>query len=40
MRVLEWIRLPGDLVFAGLGVVPAGIATGLTYWFMKTSRAK
>ena len=37
MRVLEWIRLPGDLVFAGLGAVPAVIAAGLTYRFIKTS---
>jgi nitric oxide reductase subunit B len=39
MRVLEWIRLPGDLVFAGLGVVPAVIAAGLTYRLMKQSTA-
>jgi len=37
MRVPEWIRLPGDLVFAGLGAVPAVIAAGLTYRFIKTS---
>ncbi len=35
MRVLEWIRLPGDLIFAGLGAVPAVIAAGLTYRFIK-----
>lgn len=39
MRVLEWIRLPGDLVFAGLGVVPAVIAAGLTYRLVKQSTA-
>jgi len=40
MRVPEWIRLPGDLVFAGFGAVPVAIAAGLTYRFVKTSVAK
>jgi nitric oxide reductase subunit B len=31
MRTLEWLRLPGDLIFSGVGVVPILIAAGLTY---------
>lgn len=31
MRVIEWLRLPGDVVFIGVGVVPAVIAVVLTY---------
>ncbi len=35
MRTLEWLRLPGDLVFSGVGVVPIVIAAGLTYRLTK-----
>jgi nitric oxide reductase subunit B len=35
MRSIEWLRLPGDLIFIVLGVVPACIAAGLTYRAMK-----
>jgi nitric oxide reductase subunit B len=31
MRTIEWLRLPGDIVFIGLGVVPAVIAAAVTY---------
>jgi nitric oxide reductase subunit B len=31
VRALEWLRLPGDMVFIGLGVVPLVIAALLTY---------
>jgi nitric oxide reductase subunit B len=31
VRLLEWMRMPGDVVFITLGVVPMVIATGLTY---------
>ena len=31
MRVIEWLRLPGDVVFIGAGVTPAVIAAVLTY---------
>lgn len=31
VRIIEWLRLPGDVVFIGLGVFPALIAVGLTY---------
>ena len=31
VRFIEWCRLPGDLIFIFLGVVPLVIATALTY---------
>lgn len=31
LRLIEWLRLPGDIVFIGAGVVPAVIASVLTY---------
>jgi nitric oxide reductase subunit B len=36
MRTLEWLRLPGDAVFIGLGVAPLLIAGGMTYKYLKT----
>jgi nitric oxide reductase subunit B len=35
VRVIEWLRLPGDLVFIVLGVVPMLIASLLTYKFVR-----
>jgi nitric oxide reductase subunit B len=35
VRLIEWCRLPGDLVFILLGVVPLVIATCMTYVRMK-----
>jgi nitric oxide reductase subunit B len=35
MRVIEWLRLPGDFVFIGFGVVPACIAAASTYAFVR-----
>ena len=35
--LIEWIRLPADVIFILLGVVPLLIATGLTYRFIKKS---
>jgi nitric oxide reductase subunit B len=32
VRLLEWSRMPGDLVFIFLGVVPMVMAAALTYW--------
>jgi nitric oxide reductase subunit B len=32
VRLLEWSRMPGDLVFIFLGVVPMVVAAVLTYW--------
>ncbi len=31
VRVIEWLRLPGDAIFIGAGVVPMVLATALTY---------
>ncbi len=35
VRLVEWLRLPGDLVFIGLGVVPLLVAMGLAYRSVK-----
>ncbi len=35
MKTIEWARLPGDIIFMVLGVIPLVIATGLTYLGMK-----
>ncbi len=34
INILEWARLPGDIVFSVFGVVPALIAAGMTYWLI------
>ena len=34
-KLIEWIRLPGDLTFGIVGVLPAVLAIGLTYWYIK-----
>jgi nitric oxide reductase subunit B len=39
LHKLEWARLPGDMVFIWLGVVPLLIAATRTYWNMRTTRA-
>ena len=39
-KLIEWIRLPGDLTFAFIGVVPAVIAIGLTYWYLRRRPAR
>lgn len=31
VRFLEWCRMPGDVIFIGLGIVPLVIAAALTY---------
>ncbi len=36
-RFIEWCRMPGDLVFIFLGVVPMVMAAGLTYWYITRS---
>jgi hypothetical protein len=36
MRFIEWMRMPGDLVFIGLGVMPAVAAAVITYLKMRT----
>jgi nitric oxide reductase subunit B len=35
MRFIEWLRMPGDLVFIGLGVIPLAAAAIITYLKMK-----
>ncbi len=39
VRVIEWARLPGDIVFIGLGVFPALVAAALTYRSVRASLA-
>ncbi len=39
-KLIEWIRLPGDLVFGIVGVLPAVIAIGLTYFYTKKKAAQ
>ncbi|HNS51853.1 MAG TPA: cbb3-type cytochrome c oxidase subunit I [Anaerolineae bacterium] len=39
MRTLEWLRMPGDLVFALLGVVPLVIAVVMGYLGLKRKSA-
>jgi nitric oxide reductase subunit B len=36
--ILEWLRLPADAIFIGLGVVPAVLAAALMYWAMRQHR--
>ncbi len=38
MKTIEWARLPGDLIFSIIGVIPLVIATLLTYRMMKRER--
>ncbi|MCC7129033.1 MAG: cbb3-type cytochrome c oxidase subunit I [Anaerolineae bacterium] len=38
MKWIEWARLPADLIFIFLGVVPIAIAAGLTYLNMRKSK--
>ena len=37
-RLIEWLRLPGDLVFIGLGALPILLAVGLGYWSLWVRR--
>jgi nitric oxide reductase subunit B len=39
IRMIEWLRLPGDILFIALGAFPALIAAGLTYRLVKRSEA-
>jgi nitric oxide reductase subunit B len=38
MHIIEWLRLPGDLVFLLLGVVPLVIATSTAYLMQRKAR--
>jgi nitric oxide reductase subunit B len=35
LLILEWVRLPADAIFIGVGVVPAVLAAAWTYWAMR-----
>ncbi len=39
-KLVEWIRLPGDLVFGIVGVLPIVLAIGLTYWYIRKKPAR
>lgn len=39
-KLVEWVRLPADLVFWIAGVTPALIAIGMTYWFTRRKIAR
>ncbi len=38
-QLIEWIRMPADVVFIGLGVIPMLIATVITYLKVRTGKA-
>jgi nitric oxide reductase subunit B len=38
MQLIEWLRLPGDLVFIALGVLPACIAAISTYLLLRQTK--
>ncbi len=39
MRTIEWLRIPGDLVFIALGVLPLVLAMGMAYRTLRWSPA-
>jgi len=39
-KLIEWFRLPGDLVFGIVGVLPLVLAIGMTYWYIRKKPAK
>jgi nitric oxide reductase subunit B len=39
-KLIEWFRLPGDLVFGIVGVLPIVLAIGMTYWYIRKKPAK
>jgi len=39
-RLIEWVRLPGDLVFGIVGVLPMVLAIGMTYWYTRKKPAQ
>ena len=38
VKVIEWLRMPGDLIFIGLGIVPLVLAGVVTYRSMQVRR--
>jgi nitric oxide reductase subunit B len=39
MTAVEWLRLPGDVIFLAFGIVPLVVAALLAYWQMRSSPA-
>jgi nitric oxide reductase subunit B len=39
-KLLEWIRMPGDLVFGIVGVLPVVLVIGMTYWYIRKKPAQ
>jgi nitric oxide reductase subunit B len=39
-KLFEWIRMPGDLVFGIVGILPVMIAIGMTYWYTRKKPAQ
>jgi nitric oxide reductase subunit B len=39
-KLIEWVRLPGDLVFGIVGVLPVVIAIGLTYLYTRKNHSQ
>lgn len=37
VRLVEWLRLPGDAVFIALGVLPIVVAAVWGYWLIRKS---
>jgi nitric oxide reductase subunit B len=40
VRLVEWLRMPGDLVFIFIGVMPMVMAAGLTYWYIARPKSR
>ena len=40
MNLIEWIRMPADLIFIALGVVPIIVAVGSTYIILRKSESR
>lgn len=38
LRIIEWLRMPGDMIFIGMGVIPACLAAVLAYKSTRQSR--
>lgn len=38
MNLIEWLRMPADLIFFVVGVVPMFLATATRYWGMRKER--
>ncbi len=38
VRMIEWLRLPADVVFILLGIVPMVIAAGMTYAYVRSGK--